>query len=173
MIRTGTAAMLAAGGAVVLAGVTAALGRAAGGTSHHPAALGPVTPLPASPTPQSHGSTHSPSPAPSSPGSTGGTVIGSTLAGAGWAGQAVHRPVHRAAGVDGAPVRGDVRCVQRRLQPTPAVRCSSTRQTSSSSARATAASTTPGPVKCCKGPPPAPLQSIPVRVAAGQLRVDG
>lgn len=174
VIRTGTAAALAAGGAVLLGGATAALGRAARGTGHHPAALGPAPlstttpPTKATPPTKTGGQTRT---APSSGGTARGTVIGTTgQVPAGQARQftdpATGNPawmVHPSGSTfvafsaicthAGCPVRYDPSNMQFVCPCHGGVFDART-----------------GNV--LQGPPPSPLPSIPVQVVGGQLRVD-
>lgn len=170
VIRTGTAAALAAGGAVLLGGATAALGRAAGGTGHHPAALGP-RPLSATTAPTKTGGQTGTAPSSGST-VTSGTVIGTTgQVPAGQARQftdpATGNPAWMVHPSDstfvafsaicthaGCPVEYDPSNVQFLCPCHGGVFDART-----------------GNV--LQGPPPSPLSSIPVRVVAGQLRVNG
>ena len=165
VLRTGAAAAIAAGVAAVLAGATAAIGRAAGGTRH--SAQRALTP-PSSPTTTSPAG----SPSPSSGSPATGTVVGAASeVPVGQAKQftdpASGQPawlVHPAGSTfvafsavcthAGCPVQYDQSNVQFVCPCHGGVYDARTGQV-------------------LQGPPPSPLPSIPVRVDAGQLRVDG
>jgi thiosulfate dehydrogenase [quinone] large subunit len=171
VIRTGTAAALAAGGALALGGVTAALGRAAHGTGHRRAALGPVHPSTGAP---AHRSTSRTGRAPSPPGvgTTAGTVIGTIS----------QVPVRQARAFTD-PATGDPAWMVHPAGETfVAFNATCTHagcpvQYDSSSVQFVCPchggiyDARTGAV--LQGPPPGPLRPITVQVVSGQLRVDG
>jgi thiosulfate dehydrogenase (quinone) large subunit len=168
VLQTGAAGALAAAVALVLGGATAAIGRAAGGTRRRPAALG-LTPPASSSAPATASSTP---PTPSATATAGGTVVGAASeVPAGQARQftdpASGQPawmVHPAGSTfvafsavcthAGCSVEYDSSNVQFICPCHGGVYDARTGQV-------------------LQGPPPGPLQSIPVRVDGGQLRVDG
>lgn len=170
-IRTGTAAALAAVGAFALGGITAALGRAAHGTGHRPAALGPETAAPATPPPTRRPPSRAGRTS-SGGGSGAGTAIGSTA----------QVPVRQARPFTD-PATGDPAWMVHPSGETFVafnaacthagcpVQFDSSRMQFVCPCHGGIYDARTGTV--LQGPPPAPLQSIAVRVVAGQLRVDG
>lgn len=176
--RTGAAAALAAGGAIVLGAATAAVGRVAGGTSPPSAAPSPTPPPTKAPSPAptqrttpTTGGPTSPPPSSGSGTTTAGTAIGPTTAvPTGQAKQftdpATGQPawmVHPSGSTfvafsaicthAGCTVQYDPANVQFQCPCHGGLYDARTGQV-------------------LQGPPPSPLPSIPVQVVAGQLRVD-
>lgn len=168
-IRTGTAAALATVGAFALGGITAALGRAAHGSSGHPpAALGAGKPAPAG-----RPAAHRPgAPASASAAPTTGTVIGTTA----------DVPVREARAFTD-PATGDPAWMVHPSGETfVAFNATCTHAgcpVQFDSSRLQFVCPCHGGVydartgRVLQGPPPAPLQALAVHVVAGQLRVDG
>ena len=117
-LKAGTAAALTGGGVLAVAGATAAIGRAAGGTEHHTSVQAATTPAPTS-SPASSPARHrrrrlrAPRRRPR-PGWARRRVRRPDRGGSG---QVVHRPVERQRSVARPPVRVDVRRLQRHLHP--------------------------------------------------------
>jgi thiosulfate dehydrogenase (quinone) large subunit len=161
VVRTGLAAALVGGLAALLGAATAAIGRSVGGTRHHTTAVG--GPKPAAPVTRSPGK---------SVGATSGTAIGAATAvpvgqAKSFTDPATGNPawiVHPSSATfvafnatcthAGCPVQYDPSSVQFVCPCHGGVYDARTG-------------------KVLQGPPPAPLQRIPVRVVSGQLRVDG
>jgi thiosulfate dehydrogenase [quinone] large subunit len=172
ILRTGVAAALAAAGAIVLGGATAAIGRAAGGTRRHSAALGLTPSAVTSSAPTASSAAPAGSPSPSGTATAGGTVVGdASEVPAGQARQftdpASGQPawmVHPAGSTfvafsavcthAGCSVEYDSSNVQFICPCHGGVYDARTGQV-------------------LQGPPPSPLPAIPVHVDGGQLRVDG
>lgn len=173
VLKTGTAAALAAAGALALGGITAALGRLAGGTRHPKTAL-PALPEPVSPTGTS-------STAPSS-NSTPTSPAGSTSAAGTAIGPASAVPVGQARSftdpVSGSPAwvvhpSGDsfvafsAVCTHAGCP----VQYDSSTMHFNCPCHGGVYDARTGQV--LQGPPPSPLPQISVHVVAGQIRVDG
>ena len=177
LIRTGTAAALTAAGAILLSGVTAAIGRVGGGTSHRPPALGPTpqptTTPPQRPTPTAKaGNPTSPPPSPAGTTSAGtGTAVGTTTQVT--VGQAKQFT---------DPASGNPAWMVHPSGPTFVafsaicthagclVQYDPSNQQFLCPCHGGVYDARTGQV--LQGPPPSPLPSIPVQVVAGQLRVD-
>jgi thiosulfate dehydrogenase (quinone) large subunit len=171
VLQTGVAAALAAGGALAIGAATAAIGRAARGTGRRPTANGLIPPTTATPTPATRGPADSPSPSAAGP-TAGGTVIGTTS----------QVPVGQAREFTD-PASGQPAWM---VHPTgstfvafSAVCTHAGCSVQYDSANVQFVCPCHGGVydartgQVLQGPPPSPLPSIPVRVTAGQLRVDG
>ena len=183
LIRTGTAAAITAGGAVVLGGLSAAIGRVVGGTRQAPAALGPASPHAAAPSPTNPPpattSTTTPKPGgqsrparPRASATPRGTVIGTT--GQVPAGQAKQFT---------DPATGDPAWM---VHPSGSTFVAFSAICTHAGCTVQYDSSNVQFVCPChggvfdartgnvlQGPPPSPLPSIPVQAAAGELRVDG
>jgi thiosulfate dehydrogenase [quinone] large subunit len=163
VVRTGLAAALVGGLAALLGAATAAIGRSVGGTRHRPTAIGGPVRTPG---------THAPRTSASAPGATNsGTPIGAAAAvpvgqAKSFTDPATGSPawvVHPSSSAfvafnatcthAGCPVQYDPANVQFVCPCHGGVYDARTG-------------------KVLQGPPPAPLQRIPVRVVSGQLRVD-
>lgn len=168
VLRTGVATALAATGAIVLGGATAAIGRAARGPRRRPTELGLTPPPTATPTQSTSGSSATPAPSPTPAGTVVGTVAEVPVGQArqftdptsGQPAWMVHSSGSTFAAFSavcthaGCPVQYDSANVQFVCPCHGGVYDARTG-------------------KVLQGPPPDPLPSIPVRVVAGQLRVGG
>lgn len=178
-LGAGTAAAVAAGGALALGGLTAAIGRAAGGGTGQAQAALTAPPRAASTTPPTPGTSPatspgtSPAPAPTSGAPTaGGTLIGTTSqVPTGQARQftdpASGDPAWMVHPSGATFVAFDAICTHAGCQvqyDQSAVQFVCPCHGGVFDARTGAV---------LQGPPPAPLRSIPVQVLDGQLRVDG